>query len=248
MTQETQPKGTMKKMPRSMWIKAYFKWSLVLICYTPAWLLSFFPMGFIVPLVVRPMTNVFGMKEMEHSDKYKEGKSSGNWKYYGTNIPFIKLWSNLEDGAHGEPSGRWSSLVKGKEKTFWNRYRWVIRNPFNYGKRTMPLFACMVNDCDIKYWGDYYVGDRGTFTTGSHFCIAKHKKTKRTYYGYRALFTWEDYFSSRGKKTPKFLRGKFCNVSLGFKIKPSHADNIQVPDDRDKAFTFRIQFARKLEG
>lgn len=239
---QSKPLGN--KIPFTTWLVVLLKWAFILICYVPMWLLNF-PMSLIVAAVVKPMTNVFGESERDHSQKYIDKGSSGRWVYYGTNLPIIKLWSNLEDGI-GEPSGRWSSLVKGKELKYWNKVKWFIRNPFNYGKRMLPIFACMVNDCDVSYYGNYEVSDRGTFSTGRYLAKAKHKKTGRTYYGYRAIFLWEDFFKKLKMKTPKFFKDTLQNLSLGFKVKPSHGDVIQVEDDRDKAFTFRIQFTREI--
>ncbi len=153
--------------------------------------------------------------------------------YRASPIPFIRLWSNYEDGDLGEPSGKQSVRCKGNERSFWNRYQWnAIRNGFNMGKRTIPFFHCIVDECEIKAWGDKEVSDKYAGMAGWQFTMATHKKTGKTYYGYYSV-------KDLGENKVRVHR-------YGFKIKPNHAGEIQDADDKDKAFTVRYQHASEI--
>lgn len=167
--------------------------------------------------------------EETHSDKYIAMGSSGSWEYWNSNIPFLKWWNNYEDGLLGEPSGKHSAREKGKERSLKSMIDWTIRNPFNYGKRTLPLFHCMVNDCDVSYIGDFIISDKRKDQSGWYMTKAVNKLTKRTYYGFRLVKHWK----FRGKD-------KVSHIYIGFKIKPEHKYIMQSEDDLDKAFTFRF--------
>lgn len=249
---ETKPLGGIGDIPALVIVKAVLENVVVLLVAAVLYLLTWFPMGLIVAYVVRPMTNHLGESEGPHSQKYIDQGSSGWWKYYGTDIPFVKWWSNLEDGIC-EPSGKWSATVKGKESTFWNKYAWVRRNPFNYIKRTNKFFACFINDCDVSYYGDYMITDKNLSDHGAHFVIAKDKLTGKVYYGFRHIFAWNTvswyntlqafFVKTRFLKLARWMDNRVYHANLGFKIKPSHADNKQDEDDLDKSFTFRVQLA-----
>jgi hypothetical protein len=216
-----------KPFPLKYKVKAMSQWISVISVMLFAVIAGLF-MCLLACATYKKMKNAFGEIEQEHSEKYKALGSSGKWEYWASNIPFIRLWSNYEDGDLGEPSGKQSVRCKGKERTFWNRYKWnALRNPFNMGKRTIPFFHCLVDDCDIEWYGDKYVSDKNVDTSGWQFVIATHRKTGKKYYGYYEVKVLDDNHVSVKK--------------YGFKIKPSHADEVQDADDKDKAFTFRWQ-------
>ena len=168
-----------------------------------------------------------------HSSKYIAEGSSGEWDYANSNVKWLQGWNNLEDGLNGEPSGKHSARCKGKERSWWNRLMWTFRNPYNWAKRTNPLYFCPVNDCDITYWGSDSITDKAPVVEGWYFVRAVHRTTGRVYYGYRAVKLNAD--------------GTVHQTTFGFKIKPEHANNVQDADDLDKAFTFRIQFSSNAD-
>lgn len=167
--------------------------------------------------------------EAVHDADYIAAGSSGRWEYCNSSIEWLQDWNNLEDGVNGEPSGKHSSRCGGKEASWWNRLMWTFRNPYNWAKRTKPLYFCPVNDCDLQWWGDQIITDKAPVFEGWHFCRAVNRETGRVFYGYRSVRLNKD--------------GTVRQVTLGFKIKPSHATVVQDADDADKAFTARIQFA-----
>ena len=254
-------KSTAIKMPPKKYIlAALFQWLWVGCLYGIGWLLTFFPMGFLVILTARPATSPHGESEAIHSQKYIDEGSSGKWKYVATAWRFIRLWNNYEDGLLGEPSGKHSARCGGKEASFWNQYMWLCRNPFNQGKRTSRFFACYVNDCDIRYWGTGDVSDKDPIVPGWYFIRAVDRTTGRVYYGYRYVIANDNnkgirlalakasiavgnLFTRLTKGKQKSIHGTVYNAVFGFKIKPSHATEQQDEDDLDKAFTARIQFA-----
>ena len=216
-----------KQIPLKDRLAALWQWFTVGIGLIIADLLGII-MSFLAALTAKPMTNFVGETKQDHSDKYKSQGSSGKWEYWASPIPFIRLWSNLEDGDLGEPSGKQSVRVNGEERKFWNRYYWLaFRNPFNMGKRTIPFFHCLVDDCDIEYYGDRDVSDKRKEEDGWHFVKATNRETGKVYYGYRSVRSLSD--------------TTVRQVRVGFKIKPSHAGEIQDADDKDKAFTLRYQ-------
>lgn len=191
-----------------------------------------------ITLITAPLVALTAKKQYEHpmgkpieethSAKYLAKGASGEWEYYNSNVRFLKWWNNYEDGMWGEPSGKNSMRMRGKEHTKLSMFIWGIRNPFNWGKRTLPLFHCMVNECDIDYVGDYVVSDKVKSQSGKYFIKATHKVSKRKYYGFR----WVKHCKS----------GKVRNFVIGYKLKPEHGDIIQPLDDADKAFTLRHPF------
>lgn len=214
------------KIPKKEWIKAWVQWIGVLIPYSILAFLTI-PLGLIVAATSKPQSKHPQGKPITqpHSDRYKAEGSSGNWDYRNSNIPFVKWWNNYEDGTLGEPSGKNSANRKGKERTFLSQYLWTIRNPFNWGKRTLPYFHCKVNDCTIEYWGDFEVSDKEFTQDASHFVKATNVYTGKVYYWYRSV---------------KFVdRSTVRQTAIGFKLKPSHALTVQDVDDLDKAFTIR---------
>lgn len=221
-----------KKIPLKHKIRATWQWIWVSFILLFAMVGGLF-MSLIAAATSKKMKNHIGEIEQKHRQKYIDQGSSGFWEYYASPIPFVRLWSNHEDGDLGEPSGKQSVRCNGKERKFWNRYYWLaIRNPFNVGKRTIPLFHCIVEDCDIEYWGDEFVDDGSTEHAGWNFTIATHRKTRKKYYGYYSV---------------KVLSNtKVRVIRLGFKIKPTHAGVIQDADDKDKAFTMRYQPRSKI--
>lgn len=239
--------------PLSVWIKAIVQWGYVGFVAFVLWLLTFFPMGPLMILFARPGTNIFGESIVKHSQKYIDQGSSGVWKFVHCDLPILKYWSNLEDGLLGEPSGKHSARVGGKEETFWNKYQWTIRNPFNYLKRTTRFFACYVNDCTIKYWGDRVVSDKNLDSDGSYLIMAVDRTTEKVYYGYRKVVHFDslgwylklkDFFRNNPRlaKYSPMLENKVFQATFGYKVKPTHDSEVQDADDLDKAFTFRIQF------
>jgi hypothetical protein len=221
-----------KDIPPKNKVLAIAQWSKVSLGLFWA-VLAGVAMAFIAALTARKTTNFLGEESQEHSEKYLAQGSSGHWEYWASPIPFVRLWSNYEDGDLGEPSGKQSVRCGGKERTFWNRYKWLaFRNPFNLGKRTIPAFHCMVDDCDIQYFGQEVVSDKSEDKTGWNFTIATHRVTGKKYYGFYSV---------------KYLGDNKVRVwRIGFKIKPTHAGEVQDIDDKDKAFTFRYQHSSEI--
>ena len=214
-------------IPKKEIVKAIFNWTKVIIPYGIGWLLTF-PMGVFVALTSKKqLDHPQGEPIVDiHSEKYKSQGSSGHWEYWNSPYKILKPWNNYEDGTLGEPSGKHSAREKGKERSFMSQYRWTIRNPFNYAKRSIPLFFCPVNDCKIEYWGDFEIFDNKEGGEGWHFCKATNMKTGRVYYWYRSV-------KSVGE-------GKVRVAAIGYKIAPRHGLEIQDKDDLDKAFTVRL--------
>lgn len=223
-------------------------------------LLTYFPMGFLVILTAKHTKNHMGESEATHKQKYIDEGSSGHWQFWASAWRFISRWNNYEDGLRGEPSGKHSASCGGMEHTFWNQYMWLCRNAYNQGKRTSRFFACFVNDCIIESWGTGDVSDKAPIKDGWYFIRAVDKTTGKVYYGYRYVVANERNEGVRlaivkmligignfiGKffgKAPRTLDGTVYNAVFGFKIKPSHATEVQDADDLDKAFTARVQFA-----
>lgn len=223
------------EVPRKEWKKAIKQWISVAIPYAVVWLLTFFPMGILVAMssrkqVVHPQGNKV---RSFHSGKYIVEGSSGEWEYWNSPWKICTYWNNLEDGTLGEPSGKHSARCEGKERTFWNQYVWTTRNPFNWGKRTLDFYHCDVNNCDIEYWGDYDVTDKENTGDRWHFCKARNRITGKVYYWYRST---------------KFVSDtEVKQAAIGFKIKPSHANEVQDHDDEDKAFTIRIPVTTTID-
>ena len=218
-------------VPWYLWARAWVQWVFLAACYALASLFGLL-LAAVAALTSKHGPNSFGEVQQRHRQKYIDSGSSGLWAYYASRMPFIKWWSNYEDGDLGESSGKWSASCKGKERSLWNRYRWLaLRNPFNRGKRTIPFFHCLVGDCTLAHYGDYTVSDK-TGVSGKQFVIATHKTTGKKYYGYYSV---------------KVLSGNRVRVwRLGFKIKPAHATHSQDADDKDKTFTFRYQHASEI--
>ena len=194
--------------------------------------------GVVLSILLSPITSLATRKQTKHplgkpvkelhKDKYIQQGSSGVWDYEVPDNKLLRLFSNYEDGALGEPSGKFSSSVNGKERKLINKIRWIIRNPFNYAKRTIPLFHCKVNDCKVDYVGNKYVSDKNPSEAGWYFVKAVHDKTKKKYY----CFKWVKHYPDN----------KVRQLLIGFKIKPEHGWTVQDLDDEDKAFTIRLPF------
>lgn len=231
MSRLTKHEGSIPKVELA---KAILSWLIVVIPYSLGWLLTYV-MGIIVAATSKPQkVHPQGKKIFsKHSDKYIAEGSSGEWEYWNSNVPFVKWWNNYEDGTLGEPSGKNSARVKGKERTFLSQYLWTIRNPFNYAKRSIPLFHCKVNDCKIEYWGDFEISDKEEGQGGWHFCKATDLNTGKVYYWYRSV-------------TP-CGENKVKVAAIGFKIKPAHALVVQDDDDKDKAFTIRLPVKTNID-
>lgn len=194
----------------------------------------------VVPLVIRLARtkefNRFGEGHCEYNRLIYEAANPMGWWFHA--LPpawrngnwwqrFLWLFSNDEDGLYGDRRGYWSDRCYGEEKSFANKYKWAaLRNPANNLSRYTEDFACYPNQCQIEYWGDYESPDDSPVKTGWHFVKAKDKVTGRVYYGFRQV-------EREG--------GKVYNRSFGFKLKPSHADEVQAPDDAHKGFTYRTQ-------
>lgn len=235
---------------------ALWQWFSIGLIYGVAVLLTYFPIGLIVAATARPGESPFGEGPKAHDPDYVAKGSSGQWEYWKSPIKWLLKWNNYEDGLLGEPSGKHSARVKGQERSFWAIYQWVCRNPFNWGKRTSRMFACYVNDCDIDWWGTGDVSDKAPIVSGWYFIRATDRTTGRVYYGYRYVIANRDNQGIRlqlakltvalqqymGQKD-RTLDNTVYNAVVGFKIKPSHARDVQGSDDLDKAFTARVQFA-----
>lgn len=230
------------------WVKWFFQLFYVGIPYGWNWFLTF-PLGLIVAYTAAPAESPYGEERTEHSEKYKAAGSSGWWEFWASPIKWLQRWNNYEDGLLGESSGKHSARVGGKEREFWNIYDWIIRNPFNVGKRTDPFYACFVNDCTLIFTGTGDVSDGEDVKEGWYLCKATHKVTGKVYYGYRYLKLWKRvaWLDSAWVQKIPYLRGfnnwidgKVLNAVAGFKLKPSHANEVQDKDDLDKAFTIRV--------
>lgn len=221
------------KAPLSIKIAAWLQWIGILLPFSLGVLLTYFPMGILVALTAKKTVNQFGESESVHSQKYIALGSSGFWEYWASPFKLLDWWNNLEDGTLGEPSGKHSARVKGKERSFWNQYLWLCRNPFNKFKRTSKLLACPVNECTIRFWGAEKLSDKVVGQQGEYWIEATHKVTGRKYYGYKMIELNDD--------------GTVNATTYGFKIKPEHANEVQAPDDADKAFTFRKQIGAAID-
>lgn len=221
-------------IPKKEIIKAILNWVAVGVPYFFGWIATYV-MGLIVALTSEPQSvHPQGKKVFsKHSERYIAEGSSGEWEYWNSSLPFVKWWNNYEDGTLGEPSGKHSARVKGKERSFISQYLWTIRNPFNYAKRSIPLFHCKVNNCDIEYWGDFEISDKEDGQGGWQFCKATDRNTGKVYYWYRSV-------RNIGSNKVKV-------AAIGFKIKPAHALVVQDVDDADKAFTLRLPVATNID-
>lgn len=224
------------KVPLSVWFKAIMQWGGVLLTYFFGWILTFFPMGLIVAATSKKQDKHPQGKPLtaEHSEQYKNKGSSGEWEYRNSNVSFARPWNNYEDGTLGEPSGKNSARVSGKERSFWSQYKWTCRNPFNWEKRTNPKYHCLVDDCNIEYWGEYSLSDKTTDQQGWQFVKATNTKTGKQYYSYRKVNVLDNQKQVR-------------HTLIGFKIKPEHALSVQDQDDKDKAFTVRIPVKQTID-
>ena len=209
------------------YVKFVLKTTGILLTMSFFWVLNY-PAAILVALTAKKQkSHPMGKPLTEkHSERYISQGSSGVWEYWNSNVKWLKWFNNYEDGLLREPSGKNSAAVKGKERSVLAMIGWCWRNPFNWGKRTLPLFHCMVNDCDVTYVGDYLVEDKNEKHPGWYFVKAVHRKTKRSYYGFR----WVKHYGN----------GKVRQAYVGFKLKPSHKDVEQSFDDLDKAFTVRF--------
>ena len=218
-------------MKKTDYIRAIVSWAMVSVLYSFGWAMTFIMAPFVALTARKQKTHPFDKPlTSKHRQRYIDEGSSGEWEYVNSNVKLLKWWNNLEDGLYGEPSGKFSASIKGKEKSLYGMIRWTLRNPFNYGKRTLPLFHCDVNNCDISYIGEYRLSDKIPTLGGWNFTKAVDRTTGRHYY----YFRWVKHYPNN----------KVRQFSIGFKIKPEHGDIEQSLDDRDKAFTIRLPFKR----
>lgn len=216
-----------------IWSKAVLQWLGVCTTYLFGWLLTFFPMGIIVAATskkqgVHPQGKPL---EEEHTRRYVREGSSGHWEYYNSDIRIARPWNNYEDGTLGEPSGKNSARVKGEERSFWSQYKWTCRNPYNWEKRTNPRYHCLVDNCDIEYWGDFSITDKSVDGSGWQFVIATDTTSGKKYYAYRKVNVVGEHVR---------------HTRIGFKIDPGHANVVMDDDDKDKAFTIRLPVKQKI--
>lgn len=221
--------------PITIWLKAWVNWLRVAPILCLGVLLTYFPFGILVALTSKKQMSHPLNKPLEsqHSEKYTSQGSSGSWEYWNSSLLFLMWFNNYEDGTLGEPSGKNSARVGGNERSFWSQYKWLCRNSFNWKKRTSNFFFCPVDDCDIEYWGSYDLSDKTPTTSGSQLVKATSRVDGKVYYGYR-------YVKDLGNSEVR-------QYQLGFKIKPSHALETQDVDDKDKAFTARLQFKSEAD-
>ena len=224
------------KVPLSVWFKAVCQWLSVCLTYGIGWILTFFPMGLIVAATSKKQLQHPQGKPLvaEHSSQYVSQGSSGSWEYWNSDVPFVKWWNNYEDGTLGEPSGKNSARVGGKERSFWSQYKWSCRNPFNWAKRTNPKYHCLVDNCTIEYWGEFELSDKVIDKQGWQFVVATDMTSGKKYYAYRKVAILDD------KEHVRHTR-------VGFKIDPDHALHTQDADDKDKAFTIRIPVKQTID-
>lgn len=221
-------------IPTIEWVKAVWSWLVVAAPYFIGWSLTFV-LGIFVAITSRKAESHPQMKPLTstHKAQYITAGSSGAWEYWNSPYAILRWWNNYEDGTLGEPSGKHSARVGGGERSVWNQYMWTIRNPFNWAKRTLPLFHCPVDDCDIEYWGDFKLTDKVSDGAGWHFIKARHRVSGRVYYYYRSV-------------KPAGV-GYVRQAAIGFKLKPEHALHLQDADDKDKAFTVRLPVKTRID-
>jgi hypothetical protein len=225
-------KGEVEDIPTSVWVRAWCQWVWLAAVRLPAILAGLVVVPFAIRKAKRQMANRFG--EQACPFPYPGANPEG-WVFY--NVPwayrtargwrgFLWLFGNDEDGFYGDRRGWWSANQDGQERSWWSMYQWAaLRNPANNLSRYTTMYGCLVNDCTIEYWGDYVTPDNRPLLPGAHFVVAT-SPAGRKYYGYRKVTDSGD--------------GTGYNWSLGFKLKPEHADNPQAPDDAHKGFTLRI--------
>lgn len=240
------------------WLLASVQWMLILPIMFVGTVMTYVLSPFII-LTSKNLNQPHGKPSpQKHSDKYLMRGSSGTWYYRMSTNRFLKQFGNYEDGLYGEPSGKWSASINGKEKSFIGQLLWLYRNPFNYAKRNSKVLACFVNDCTVAHLGSGDLNDKTLDKVGSYRVVGRPHRRKglmwANYYGYRKVMYWDD--STTYKYITGFLvkylgfkedffKNRVYNLTLGFKIKPSHAWSIQDNDDLDKAFTFRVQLTKK---
>jgi len=197
------------------------------------------PLGYF--FIQKGKPNRYGELTQEHSDKYKLLGSSGQWDFW--NMPrFLWIWGNDEDGLLGEPSGKHSARVRGKERSFWGIYQWAaLRNPAN-NLRYSEILSCYVDRCDLVWSGAsdllpeakfpvrIALNDNNPVKPGWYFVKATDRTNSKVYYCYRLV--------------KPLKSGRVLHIRLGFKIKPKHAFETQDIDDANKGFTVRIAAPR----
>lgn len=215
------------------YIKAILQFCLLFIPFVVMRVIGLF-VGIIAVNNTEKTTNKFGEATSVHRQKYIDKGSSGSWDYIKPKWGWLWAWGNDEDGYLGEPSGKWSANVEGNERTKWNMYLWsAVRNPANNFSRYTSWYGCPVMECDVEYEGTYYLNDNDANATGTQFVVATHKITGRKYYAFRIVWKYP------------YLDRVF-HVRLGYKLKPSHATDIQDEDDKIKGWAIRIAIAPRV--
>ena len=208
--------------------------------------MSILPMLFfhnVMTIIVAPFViwtakngiNFVGESSQLHDQRYIDKGASGVWRYRATEVKCLDGYNNYEDGLYGEPSGKHSARCSGNERTFWSQFGWLLRNPFNKGKRTSDKYSCAVNDCKLIHWGADKLSDKNDdpVTKGWYFVCAVNTITGKEYYCYRSV-------KNAGE-------GKVKQSFVGFKIKPEHDNELQDDDDLDKAFSVRLPFKTNID-
>lgn len=197
------------------------------------WMLILFMLVRVAGLVVcifsvrdiKQGTSKDGETVVTHRQKYIDQGSSGEWRFMNPTNKLFWFWGNDEDGYWGEPTGKWSASVKGKESSLWNMYIWAaIRNPANNFSRFWGPFSCPASECSFTYKGDYDLNDNAPISEGWNQVTAIHKKTGKKYHAFRLVKKWPGI-------------NKCLHIRLGFKLRPSYITN--TPDE-PKGWTFRI--------
>lgn len=176
----------------------------------------------------KPKTHPFyDYTNIAHRVDYTIEGASGRWEYW--QLPnwggVTKPYQNLNYGLLGEPSGRWSAMCDGNERSYLNMFeQCALRNPSN-GLRYMDRFSCQVDNCDIAYKGDEGPLEDGVY--GWNFVKARDKDSGRHFYSVRFV--------------KKISKTKVFRFRLGFKIEPSHIGEGDRPPARERAtFTGRL--------
>ncbi len=140
----------------------------------------------------------------------------------------MKPYSNLNYGLLGEPTGRWSALRDGKERTYASMFRQAaVRNPAN-GLRYVDFTSCQVDNCDIIYKGDFGPLDiQPKLVPGCNFTKGVDKTSGRKYYSFQ-------YVTAMGKDHGFRIRA-------GFKIEPSHSTRGDLEPSKERS-TFTMRF------
>lgn len=186
-------------------------------------------LGFIIVAVALPFRK-------ESKIKYPMTQYAGEWWHVG--LPeWAWIWSNDRDGLLGDRRGWWKTHTPlGQHYTsFFSMYWWAaIRNPAN-NLRYTSLMGCNVEDCDYVLHGDKIVED-DVGLGGKQLVIATDRNTGKQYAGLYVVYEYP------------FWKKHALIIQLGFKIKPSSFEDIELGHPANiKGFTWEINPFKNIE-